>query len=326
MFRDILKIIIFLLFKNNNYYIFFSESNFTHNFLEKYFLKKIKKKILVFSFHKINKRNKNINYLYLNNNFARELFFTFCKCKFFYTTTPDIGFFIFRKSINKKIKYIYLQHSMFSLNAIYNDNSFINFDAVQCISKMQIEEIKEINNLNKTKIKSFKSKYLFPHKNHNIDHKFEILIAPTWYTNFYRQECFVKLIDLLNKHKITFKIRRHNMSIKNNELDDKLIKKYNFDFYENEVVNFKDFNYLISDWSGIIIEYYLIKKKKSFVIDLKQKIRNRNFFYSKKIPTEIMYRNTFSNNYDVDKIEDMILDIMSNKKNEIKKLYSFFGY
>ena len=62
------------------------------------------------------------------------------------------------------------------------------------------------------------------------------------------------------------------MSIKNKELDERIIKKYNIKFYEDEIINFKDFNYLISDWSGIIIEYYLIKNKKSFVINSKQKL------------------------------------------------------
>ena len=326
MLRDLFKIIIFLLFENNNYYIFFSENNFTYNFLVKYINKKKRKKVLIFSFHKINKKNKNLNYLFLKNNFCRELFFSLCNCKFFYTTTPDVGFSIFRKSTNKKIKYIYLQHSMFSLNAIYNENSFINFDAIQCISKMQIEEVNEINNLNKTKIKPFKSKYLFPHTKQNNSQKFEILIAPTWHTNFYGQRFFEKLITLLNQHKMTFKIRRHNMSIKNKELNGKLIEKYNFDFYEDEVVNFEDFNYLISDWSGIIIEYYFIKKKKSFVINSKQKIRNKNFSFSKQIPTELKYRDIFSNTYQIDNIEDLISDIISNKKDKIKQLTTFYGY
>ena len=41
---------------------------------------------------------------------------------------------------------------MFSLNAIYNENAFINFDAIQCISKMQEEEVDELNNLKKLKL------------------------------------------------------------------------------------------------------------------------------------------------------------------------------
>ena len=215
---------------------------------------------------------------------------------------------------------------MFSLNAIYNENAFINFDAIQCISKMQEEEVDELNNLKKKKIKTFKSKYLFPYKNVNNNQKFEILIAPTWYTNFYQQKLFENIINLLIEQKITFKIRRHNMSIKNKELDERIIKKYNIKFYEDEIINFKDFNYLISDWSGIIIEYYLIKNKKSFVINSKQKIRNKNFSCSKKIPTEIKYREVFSNVYQIDEIRHMVSDIISNKKNEVKKLNLFYGY
>ena len=331
MILDFCKIVFFLIFNNNNYYIFFNESNFTYNFLKNYIYTKNRKKVLIFSFEKINiEKRKNIKLLYLKNKFFRELFFLFCKSKFFYTTTPDIGFSIFKRSFKKKIKYIYLQHSMFSLNAIYNDYSFINFDAVQCISEMQKNELDEINEINKKKIKGFKSKYLFPFENFKKNKKFKVLIAPTWSTKFYENECFENLIKFLNKNKLSFKVRRHAMSIKNKELNFKIIKKYNIQFYEDSIVNFEDFDYLISDWSGILIENYFIKKRKSYAVNIKQKIRNKNYNNSKLIPTEVTFRNSFSNTYEIDNLENLVLDIMKDVNSysdyEIKNVKIFYGY
>ena len=57
------------------------------------------------------------------------------------------------RSVNKICKYIYIQHSSVSLNMAYDDNAFINFDAVQVINKFQSKEIDKINILKKKKIK-----------------------------------------------------------------------------------------------------------------------------------------------------------------------------
>ena len=323
MFKDLFKFIHFMILNNNSFYIFFNESEFTYKFLEAYINKRKKKKILIFSFVEIKHNdNKNINSLYLKSNFFRELFFIFCKCKYFYSTTPDLNYTQFKKSKNKNIKYIYLQHSMFSLNAIYKAKSFNNFDAVQCVSEYQKNEIIEINTLYKKKIKYFKSKYLFPYLNLDKENKFKVLIAPSWATKFYISPFFENLLQSLNENNITFKFRRHNMSIKNKELSQKIIDKYKIKFYEDKVVNYGEFEYLISDWSGIIMEYFIITKKKSFLINIEQKIRNDKYNLSKIIPTENLLREKISHTYYEDKIHYLVKDIMKNQNLQIDN--SFF--
>ena len=331
MIKDYFKLFFFLFFENKNFYIFFSESIFTYNFLKPYIESRSKKKILIFSFYEINeKNNKYIKHFYLKNKLCRELFFFFCNCKYFYSTTPDLNFSIFRRSKNRSIKYIYLQHSMFSLNAIYNFNSFLNFDAVQCISKNHCEEIKEINILYNKNIKIFKSKYLFPFKRNKISQKFDLLIAPTWSTKFFEKKFFEPILKKFNENNITFKIRRHIMSIKNQELNKNIINKFNIKFYEDPIINYNEFDYLLSDWSGIIIEYYLIKKKKSFVINTDQKVRNQKYKLSNIIPTEVMLREYFSICYEENQIDSIISDI-KNKNNlsineDIISKDFFFGF
>ena len=51
-------------------------------------------------------------------------------------------------------------------------------------------------------------------------------------------------------------------------------------------------NYLITDWSGIAIEYFLITKKPVIFVDTKAKIRNKNFDENNdNIPLEVSIRN-----------------------------------
>ena len=67
------------------------------------------------------------------------------KLNLLYSSTPDIGNTIFKRSkLKKNCKYIYLQHSPVSLTMIYREKAFENFDAIQVISKFQESEINEM--------------------------------------------------------------------------------------------------------------------------------------------------------------------------------------
>ena len=44
---------------------------------------------------------------------------------------------------------------------IYPKNSFNDFDAIQVVTNYQFDEMNEIKNLNRLKLKIFKSNYLF---------------------------------------------------------------------------------------------------------------------------------------------------------------------
>ena len=132
-------------FKETNFDIgFFCENEFILNFLAPYIKHKNKRKklLLVISFDKIEKNlgDKVIIFTF-NTNFFRELFFLTLKLKYLYSSTPDIDNTIFKKSKFSNCKYIYIQHSPVSLNLIYRESAFDNFDAIQTISKFQNNEI-----------------------------------------------------------------------------------------------------------------------------------------------------------------------------------------
>ena len=279
-------------FKENRYDKgFFCENEFILNYLRPFIKSKNKRILLIISFEKIEKKfNEKTDIYVFKTNFFRELIFLTLRLKYLYSSTPDLENTIFKKSKFSKCKYIYIQHSPVSLNLIYREDAFDNFHAIQTISKFQNDEIKEIKKRRNLKIKIFKSKYHFI-KDYNIIHEkkneIDLLIAPSWNTNFYKLNCHIILHDYLSKNSIRYKLRPHPMSFKKNEISLSEIKKIGITLDTSKIINFNNIKFLISDWSGIFIEFALITKRKSFLINTPKK-RN-NLVYEKYInqPIEI---------------------------------------
>ena len=143
------------------------------------------------------KNTKNIYVYVFKSKFFIELFFLTLKVKYLYSSTPDLNNSLFIKSKKSNCKYIYLQHSPVSISKAYNENAFDNFDAVQVVNKFQYDEIHANNFKKKLKIKAFKSKYVYFNSNFLNEEKkteYDVLIAPTWKSNFYKLNCHKTLI------------------------------------------------------------------------------------------------------------------------------------
>ena len=300
---------------------FFCENEFIFNYLSPYIKNKSKnnKAILIISFEKVRYSfDQNINIYIFHTNLFRELFFLTLKLKYLYSSTPDLEKTIFKKTKFSKCKYIYIQHSPVSLNLIYREGAFDNFDAIQTISKFQNKEIKEIINKRDLKLKVFKSKYRFIEKNTNqksLSKEYDVLIAPSWNTSFYKLNCHKILNEQLTKNSISYKLRPHPMSFKKKEITLEEINKIGITLDESKLVNLNDFNFLISDWSGIFIEFALVNKKKSFLINTPKKRNNYNYENYINKPIEITKRKLFGKIFNVENLDNLVNEIVSQKKN-----------
>ena len=321
-FRD-LKYYFLLKKKKNNYKIgFFTENNFIFQYLEPYIKKKVKKnKVLILSFENFEKDYLNSEDIFVfKTKFFQQIIFLTLNLKFLYSSTPNLNQTIFQKSKTSKCKYIYLSHSPVSMSLIYSLNAFDHFDAIQVISSYQLAEMKEIKLKRKLKIKIFKSRYLFvdkilknfkPSKSRT-----DVLIAPTWNSSFYKLNCHKILNNCLKDHKINFVLRPHPMSIKKNEISIDDLKRNNIKVDNKKFLNFEDFNFLISDWSGIFIEYAMIFKKRAFLINTPKKMNNKDYLIYENKPIEITLRNILAKSYDLENISSMIEDISHQIKSK----------
>ena len=104
--------------------------------------------------------------------------------------------------------------------------------------------------------------------------------------------------------------------------------KNNIDVDLNDEVNLEEFDNLISDWSGIFIEFALIKKKKPILINTNQKIRNKENYKFSSDPIEIFARENISkiiNINDVEKVLDLINgEDLLDRENSIKNFSKLF--
>ena len=327
-FTDIVNFIKLKKIEKNFEIGFFCENKHILNYLSPYIINKTKKKnILIISFENLdNFENEMISIFVFKNNFVRELVFLTIKLKYLYSSTPDLENSIFKRSKFSNCKYIYLQHSPVSLNLIYNENAFIAFDAVQTISDYQYLEFNEIKKIKGLKTRPFKSKYLFIKHTENkskqtLKKKIDVIIAPSWNTSFYKLKCHQNLHKYLTKKNITYQLRPHPMSFKKNEISLMELNEFNIELDKNKDINFKNFNFLISDWSGIFIEYALLKMKKSYLINTPKKDKNLNYRNFSNVPVEISMRNDFGETFNIDEIENLVekISFLVTEKKENKK-------
>ncbi len=308
-FKDLLNFIRIQKKVNQKKICFFNESEFTFQYLQPYIRKKLdRKNILIMSFCDIKIENKNLEIIIFKTNFFRELYFLTSKNRIIYSSTPDLNNSIFRTSKVQKNKYIYLQHSSVGLIKAYNKEAFIYFDAIQATNKFQYDDVNYINKVYNTKIKKFKSTYrIFRKLNSKLNNeiKCDVLIAPTWSTNFYNEE-FYEMIKKLKRFNFKVLLRPHPMSLKKKELNINLINEIGIEIDRSNFPNLQQVKNLISDHSGIFIEFMMTNKRKPILInteekDLNKKSENRTSFerylrdnYSVQTSFKEMTNNDFS--------------------------------
>ncbi len=201
-------------------------------------------------------------------------------CKCFITTTPGVGNFYFKKSkVSPKFnrpKYIYFFHSLNSPNENYSKNSFNGFDLVFSPNKVISDQLSLIVNTKKTEIVTAGYQYLNKNTNTKLETSNKILIAPSWGKNNYFSENYkVYLYDLVTNLEdlgLEVLLRPHTMDIENFV---RLNKSQNFKFYTKNNIDYSLFEYLITDWSGIALEFFYTNKKTVGFLDTPKKIRRR---------------------------------------------------
>ena len=328
-FTDLIKITIFFLKNRNIKICFFNENRHTFKYLKFYLDRKCKKKkIVLLTFEKINFDNINCYVILIKSNFFKEFFFLINKFKYLYTTTPNLNSSLFKKSIQNKTKYIYIQHSPVSLIKAYHEQAFVEFDAVQTINRFQYNEVLLLNKINKKKIKPFRSTYHFLNKTRkNKDTKIDVLIAPTWKTNFYEIKYHLILTEYFKKNNINYILRPHPMSLVKEEISIKELDENKINYDLNPELKIENYENLISNWSGIFIEFALVNKKMPYHVDTSKKILN-NTFVNEYETIEEFARRKITHNFKMDNIDNFNfnkfkISSLFNQSEEVKIINNF---
>ncbi len=278
----------------------------------------------------LNETNKKIKTFCIGEGAVRTKFFLNLKASILIMTMPDLETFHIKRSKIYPVHYAYFFHAMVSTHLVYRKNAFDHFDSIFCVGEYQISEIRSAE-----KIYNLKQKNLvrcgYTHLDNLIEintiegkskknsKQTQILLAPSWGKNGLFDTKIEEIIEILLDSEYKVVLRPHPMSLK---LSHKKIKTIEKKFLLNSnfklEVDLSDFNsflfsdVMISDWSGVALEFAFAFEKPILYIDVPKKIHNSKFEEIPEIPIEVSIR---------EKLGKIILPSeIGSISNEIKKL------
>ena len=253
----------------------------------------------------LNSSNAKILSFYIGDGTVRTNFFINLKADILVMTMPDLQTFHIKRSKVHNVHYVYVFHSMVSTHMIYRKNAFDSFDTIFCVGKHHVNEISKNEKkygLSSKKLVEFgyeKLEQLMDEVEKNSKIKSieknnrTILVAPSWGTNGLIEtrgdEIIQKLLDsgydvILRPHPMTYK--KSQKTIKN--IEKKFRKNIHFKL-ELDIRNSNSFflsDCMISDWSGVAIEYAFALEKPVLYVDIPKKINNHDYNDLEIIPLE----------------------------------------
>lgn len=250
----------------------------------------------------------NLNKIFIGIASTRDYFFQNLNTKLMVMTMPDLENFQIKRSQNK-VHYLYIQHSLVSLHTIYRHGAFDHYDTVCAAGPHHVNEIKAIElkyNLSKKNI--IKLGYsrldnLTKTKNHqSFSPKKQsskiILIAPSWGSNGTIESGLGKILihKLLGLgHKVILRPHPQTLKFAKEKVDDiKNENQQNSLFSFEESISGKESlitsDIMVSDWSGVALEYAFAFNKPIIFCDVPRKINNPNYRDIKIEPVEVLLR------------------------------------
>lgn len=273
----------------------------------------------------------NVKNIYIGKGFLLQYFFKSINADNVFMTLTDLNNSIIKK--NKFVKnYVYFFHSPISTTRNYTSAAFDNYDTILCNGEYQIKEIRyreKFKNLKEKKL--IKSGFFyFDYLNAKIeknDMGHEILVAPSWNKNTknYINSDFEKIVYNLLEKNYKVRFRPHPETIKRSiNYIDTFIKKFqskNF-IYDNNPENLsamQNAKCLITDNSGISIEYIILFRRPIIFYNDFDKIHNENFNMFKDFePIEDMVKKKFGyifNQSQIGELELIIDQALTNFNN-----------
>ena len=226
-------------------------------------------------------------------------------------TTPDFNKYYIKRSLMKKdVEYIYVPHDMMSVHMGFREGALDEFDTIFCTGAHVAREVRATEQVyglpEKTLVEfgyPFADKLIEAGEAERAQHvstgKKEILIAPSWQEDNLLDSCVDTLIEKLYCDDYHIIVRPHPEYVKRysarmNALVEKYRDKvgenlsFELDFSRNKSVYASDL--LITDWSGIALEYCFATKRPALFVNTKLKCMNENWEKIGLTPVEITLR------------------------------------
>ena len=253
-------------------------------------------------------------------------------------TTPDLDKYYLKRSLMKKdIEYIYVPHDMMSVHMGFREGALDAFDTIFCTGDHVSREVRATEDVYKLPKKNlvkfgypFADKLIEAGEKERAEHipteKKEILIAPSWQEDNLLDSCIDTLIEKLYCKDYHITVRPHPEYVKRygarmNAIVERFADKvgdqlsFELDFSHNKSVYSSDL--LITDWSGIALEYCFATKRPALFVNTKMKCMNPNWEKIGLTPTEITLRDQVGisvNKEDLQGCDEIVKKLLTSEK------------
>ena len=297
----------------------------------------------------LDSKNQRILAFYIGDGTVRTKFFLTLKARILVMDMPDLDQFHIKRSKICPVHYVYLFHSMFSIHSYLRKGAIDNYDTIFCVGPHHMNEIRETEKIYELKPKNLvkfgfgRLDTLLEKKENfqitNSDTKDLIIIAPTYGDNNLLEKCGIKLIEILLKSNFRVILRPHLRTLKNStkligSINEKFKKNPNFILEKGDIPfdSYHNSKCMISDWSGISLEYAFIFERPVIFIDVPKKVLNPNSSDISLEPIEISIRKKIGHVVSPNNLEEIPLIIKDLEKNaqifnkQIKEILSMTVY
>ncbi len=220
-------------------------------------------------------------------------------------TMPEIEKYYYKRSlVRKDIDYVYIFHAMVSTHMQYRTGAFDCYDTIMCVGPHHVKEIRETEALYELPAKRL-VEFGYPllddlresYKALEKTEGFQILIAPSHHDGNIMDSCLDEMLAALLGRGRRIVVRPHPQYVRHNpgrlaELQaayaDAEGLVFETDFSTNDSLYKSDV--LITDWSGIAMEYSFTTLHPCVFIDTPMKVLNPDYTLIPSVPINIQMR------------------------------------
>jgi hypothetical protein len=209
------------------------------------------------------------------------------------------------------VHYVYIFHALVSTHMMYREGAFDNYDTILCVGPHQVTEIRK-----REQDEHLRPKNLIEAGYHPLEHMYQsykdykvaqqppskktIFIAPSWGDNNILESIGKELVEALLKADYTVIVRPHPEALRRavsflSSFSESFAGQhhFSFDISSSPEQNIFRADLLISDCSGIMLEYAFATERPVLSISVPPKIKNPNYTKLKIEPIELQLRSRF---------------------------------
>jgi len=266
---------------------------------------------------------KHVQAYYVGRGAARTYVLNHMQADVVAMTTPDINAFHIKRSLKVK-HYAYLHHSMVSTHMVYRKGAFDHFDSIFCVGPHHRTETREWEASQDLPVKR-----LFEHGYAPLDslidaarnaaprpvrdkNQLNVLLAPSWGPHGVLETSAERVVQILLGANCYVRVRPHPRTRQlSGAVLDQLTAKFqnhpHFDFNEDTTKYEAFFNsdVMISDWSGVAMEFAFGLERPVLFIDVPRKTNNPDYQAISTVPLEVSYREAVGQIISPDRLEEI---------------------